>query len=210
MKKYFIIIMLTLVSVFSITILAKNRVQAMESKLNAKEELNSLYENYGDVLLKSFFSLEELRPFSIIQFDKLSDNYDNKWISPEKIVAGLKDEEKTMLLDKIITLIESDENPANSTKTLDKIKSWCLAEVQFGFLTDKIGINQASVIKAIRNINTVRQITDTGAPVKGNKQSDLDDKMFFGAINYISSLSFDQQLKYYSDVYNQLSDICKK
>jgi hypothetical protein len=187
-----------------------------ESKINAKsigETLRDFGSVYDTLLFKCFYSLDELRPFSIIQFDKISRMYDNKWIPPGVILGKLDEEEREELFSKIVDYIDSFDNDGQKTFVLNKIKNWCITASHYNFMINKMGISLNSIIDAANKVSSVVLAGSTGDIITA-RASDMKlldkDKAYISAINYVSSLAFEGQLNFYSELYHQLALISRK
>src|SRR3989339_1145939 len=96
-----------------------------------KKQLNELYKKYDKSLFKAIFSLEELRPYAIIQIDKLSDTYKNEWTSPEVMFEMLNKKERDYILNQIAVYLHECKDQSRSTRIGEKLKYWCIADIQF-------------------------------------------------------------------------------
>jgi hypothetical protein len=176
-----------------------------------KKELNELYKKYDKSLFKAIFSLEELRPYAIIQIEKLSDTYKNEWTSPEEMYLMLNKRDKEHLLNQIALFLHESKDRNKSVRIIDKLKSWCIADAQFSLIIDKFGFYNEDVFRAMMEIASTKQFfirEIDGQPIDIKTISKTQsDKIYSNAMNYISSLSLKDQLKCYSEVYSQLSNI---
>ena len=176
-----------------------------------KKEMNELYKKYDKSLFKAIFSLEELRPYAIIQIDKLSDTYKNEWTSPADMYDMLSKKEREHLLNQVSLLLHESKDNQRSSNILDKLKYWCIADAQFSIITDRFGFCNEDVFRALMQIaNTkqffIREIDGQPLDIKSLTKTQTE-KIYSNAMNYISSLSVKDQLNCYSEVYSQLSNI---
>jgi hypothetical protein len=164
---------------------------------------------YDQALYKSFYSIEELRPYSIIQLDKIADLYQNDWITPDNIVPKLDESDKIFMIDKISELIESRVSTQYRKNILEMIKHWCMNYSQLSFISDKLGIHDHDVFNALFNIDATREImrqyVEKKSPVEDNFSVEGKSKAYYSAINYISTLDFNEELSYFSEVYKYLA-----
>ncbi|TAL66817.1 MAG: hypothetical protein EPN82_16990 [Bacteroidetes bacterium] len=186
--------------------------KSTEDKDNpVKKELNELYKKYDKSLFKAIFSLEELRPFAIIQVDKLSDTYKNEWTSPDAMYDMLNKKDREHLLNQIAIYLHDSKDQNRSLRIIDKLKYWCIADAQFSIITDKFGFYNEDVFRALMEIAStkqffIREIDGQPLDIKTLTKPQTE-KIYSDAMNYISSLSMKDQLKCYSEVYLQLSNI---
>jgi hypothetical protein len=172
------------------------------------------YENtYDQALYKSFYSIEELRPYSIIQLDKIADLYQNEWITPDNIVQRLDDSDKKFMIDKITELIESQETTDRGKNMLEKIKHWCMDYSLLSFINDKLGIEDKDIFNALYRIDATKEVmgqfVEKKSPVEDNFSDEGKCKAYYSAINYISTLDFNAELSYFSEVYKNLAQTSK-
>ncbi|OGU18277.1 MAG: hypothetical protein A2X61_15815 [Ignavibacteria bacterium GWB2_35_12] len=176
-----------------------------------KKQLNELYKKYDKSLFKAIFSSEELRPYAIIQIDKLSDSYKNEWTSPEAMYEMLNKKEREYLLNQIAVYLHESKDQNRSNRIFDKLKYWCIADIQFSLITDKFGFYNEDIFRALMEIANTKQFfirEIDGQPIDLKSLSKTQtEKIYSNAMNYISSLSLKDQLKCYAEVYSQLSNI---
>ncbi len=193
-------------------ILYSQTTKTAEDKDSAEQkQLKELYKKYDKSLFKAIFSLEELRPYTIIQIDKLSDTYKNEWTSPEAMYEMLNKKEREYIINKIAVYLHDSKDRSRSTRIEEKLKYWCIADVQFSLITDDFGFYNEDIFRALMEIaNTkqffIREIDGKPIDLKSLTKTQ-SDKIYSNAMNYISSLSLKDQLKCYSEVYSQLSNI---
>lgn len=207
MKRYFLIgTTVSLLFVVFFVFAQKNKYDVMSG--NVGKEMVLLSEKYDSTLFQSLFALDDLKSISILQIQRLSESYNNKWIAPDEIVNSITKEEKDTLLKKIVAFIEKQDD-RKQTEYLNKIKAWCKSDVLFKFIEDKMLFSKETILLAIEKSNMNMNFTD---PSNDNKSSErgFDKKIesrksYFNTLNIISSLNQRNQLKYYSQIYYQLS-----
>jgi hypothetical protein len=164
---------------------------------------------YDQALYKSFYSLEELRPYSIIQLDKIADLYQNEWITPDNIVQKLDDNDKKFMIDRIAELIDSQESPEYRKTLLELIKHWCMDYSLLSFLCEKFEVQENDIFKALYQISTVKEVmqqyVEKKSPIEDNFSVEGRSKAYYSAINYISTLDFNSELTYFSELYKNLA-----
>ena len=211
MKKFvgFIFIWTVLLSLVYI-LYSENQTSVTKGK--SAEEIHSIIEKYGDRAYKSFYSIEELRPYSIIQIDKISQMYSNKWLSPDLIMKKITSKDKKILAKSIIEYI-NDMKKNKREYILKKIINWCKADLQFSFINNDLGIYRENILKAVHQVTGTQRIISKYYDLKADDVEKLSpeqmNKAYYETLNLVSSLKWQDQLKYYSDIYNQLAVICK-
>jgi hypothetical protein len=181
-----------------------------KSKSEVCVQIENLNAKYGDKLFKAFYSVDELRPFSIVQIDKILEIYDNTWISPVGIVSKLDDKEKDLLMKKVIEFIESFEDENKRKQLVYKLVSWCQADKQFEFINQELGVFNENILKAIELNNDEKVAVSKNQVVSDELTSQQKDFTYHQALNRISTLSSKEQLKYYGKIYTQLGNMQEK
>jgi len=178
-----------------------------------QESLSDMEDNYSDLLYKAFFSIDELRPYSIIQIDKISKIYDNKWISPEQINLMLDDNDRKLLSEQIAVYIDNINDYGRETAMLNIIKYWCIASLQFDLLLKQMGISHETLAKAFiaSTAEYINPNTGEMSKMEGTKLTpEIIEKNYFETLNHISSLALVDQFRFYSNFYSKLSELIKK
>ena len=174
--------------------------------------INQLINDFDTTAYKAFYSIDELRPFSILQIEKISDMYvSDKWLSPALIVANLTDEDKNKLEDKIIEFIKR-QVPEQKKLIYDRLKLWCMADLHFSFMQSKMEIYQQDLLKVFKNIDSVKKIIIPGIKqdLSSNQTAEFGGEyLYYETINYISKLDYSDQLRYMSDVFKELAETGK-
>lgn len=184
----------------------KYKTEAIQSRLIQIEE------NYDDLLYKCLYSIDELRPFSIIQNDKISSMYSNKWLSPDIISSNLTYSDKENLIEKISAFLSDYEDKGKIEFILNKIQNWCISYIQFDVLINHFGIQQEQLIHSIVSINTSSLNPNTGLDniTDFNKFDSTEfEKSEYNALNYISNMKRHDLLEYFSKVFGKLSESAK-
>ncbi len=174
--------------------------------------IDSMITRFGQSAYKSFYSIEELRPISIIHLDKTSEMYANKWISPDEIIPLLNNEEKKSLKSRIGDIIETMEPERRKNMTL-QINNWCMADIQFSVLLNTMGFAPSELLKAVYENDRTRYIFHEFGK-QGNTEINLmepndKDKALNKAKNAISYMTKKEQMDYYSDIFSKLALIVK-
>lgn len=182
--------------------------QQTSIKEKPSEEIHLIIEKYGDIAYRSFYSIDELRPYSIIQIDNISQMYGNKWLSPDLIIQKLTPKDKTILSKSIIEYI-NDMKKSKREYILTKIIYWCKADLQFSFINTDLGIYKGNILKAVHQVTSTQRIISKYYDLKASSVETLSpeqiNKAYYETLNLVSSLKFQDQLKYYSEIYNELA-----
>ena len=173
------------------------------------EVIDKLKLEYNDVFYKAIYSIDELRSYSIIQIDKISSIYNNNWLSPNKIVNMLTEKDKQILDQSIADYIDSYGDEKKQTELFMKIRNWCNADFEMTLLTEKMGLPEEKLIRALYKLNPVLVSEITGETVNPVNVNDVKygEHYFFLCLNNISNMSTNDQLKYYAHLFNQLADL---
>jgi hypothetical protein len=190
----------------------------IDKSLNKKyiptyNSINKLIEKYDYKVFVSFFSLEELRPYSIIQFDKFSENYNTKWADPNIFITELTQSDRDSLK-LIITKYIYDNNDnfnynyVNNYNLLQKVQNWNIAYDNISNIMFNYEISLTNILDQIYGISTTKVVLEKYARL-GEFKSDVlseNDKneAFHAALNRIASLSQKEQLRVFSELYQNL------
>ena len=174
--------------------------------------VNTIVEKYGDRAYRAFYSIEELRPYCIIQIDKIIEMFDDDWLSPSTIVPMLDKNDKELLKIKVLEYIKSLDNDNKKNVIVLKIISWCKADMQFSFLKEELGIYPENLMQALHNVNIKKQLIAKYYDYKSANTKEMSDEqkdyVYFKTLNILSIMNFKDQMLYYGDVYNQLALLC--
>lgn len=171
-----------------------------------EEKLIDLVDQYDSLFFYSVFSLDDYRPYAIIQIDKLSREYDNKWMSPQEITSSLTALEKDTVIQKLAEKINIVADTKSKDEMIDKIRYCCMANKQVYFLKENFGFSEEQILTAMSNTRINKNVMeqesgDSGEPIiETNKE-----KQFIKSLNILCSLKFNSQMQYYSEIYYQLA-----
>lgn len=175
-----------------------------------EQELHQMKERYGDDIYHAFYSLNDLRPYSIIQFDKTIDAYNNTWIEPDSLIQLLSPDQREALMGKVVyylnTLPEKD-----SKSILCKIDNWCIANRQLKFILCTMRIPEEKVLSACMKIDIFNQGLNFISKRDSLSLNNISHKEVNQGLNEItntlSGLNPTKQLHYYSRIYSELYTI---
>ncbi len=215
MKKAFIVIGLLCGLVFVAYLLySAQDVDSGGGEERVAAEINELTDKYGHRAYRAFYSIEELRPFCIIRNDKTAELYDNKWISPSKLVNLLDSEDKTSLKTDVIDYLGSLEDDKRVNRIISKLFNWCKVDIQFNYIESEMEVYKINLLKALRDADNEFFKENFKYERKGSAVEKMSEKqieeIYYRALNAISSLNKKEILKYYGGVFDKLSLICAK
>ncbi|MFC2130665.1 hypothetical protein ACFLSQ_04465 [Bacteroidota bacterium] len=214
MKKLVVFMLLWVILLSLVYLLHSEDQSKPDEKSDVDVQINTIVEKYKDRAYKAFYSLEELRPYSIVQIDQIVEMYDNTWLSPDMIIKKLSDDDKKYLSKSLAEFIDSFKDSHKEQFIVSRIISWCNADMQFSYLNNEMGIYQDNIIQALHNVNKEKQSTikyfdykTAESEVMRNEQKEF---AYYQTLNMISTMKNAEQLRFYGDVYHQLAEICKK
>jgi hypothetical protein len=214
MKKFWIFLTLWLILLSVVYILnSEDTVTAEKKASNIDLQINSLIDKYGERVFHSFYSIEEIRPFSIVQIDKILELYNNTWLSPKIIMEKLNEEDKITLKTNVIGYIESFSDEKKKEYIILKLTNWCKADMQFSFINKELGVYQENIMTALQSVNIDKKLVfkyyDTKSAVNDKLTADQLDFAYYQTLNLISAMSVPEQLRYYGDLYNHIAELSK-
>jgi hypothetical protein len=214
MKKLGIFFVLWLLLLSLVYLLHSEDQQKKESKpTTIQTQINAIVKAYGDKAFKAFYSLEELRPFSIVQIDQICDMYSNNWLSPQIIVSKLSNSDKQTLAKNVAEYIESFNDQDKEKYIISRIVNWCKADMQFTFINNNLGIYQENIVQALNNVNKTNQfflVYDVKADGSSQDKTQIDEFTYYQTLNLISTMKASDQLKFYGDIFYQLASLLEK
>jgi hypothetical protein len=174
----------------------------------AKADMEKMQNYFGDSFYLALFSVDELRPFSIIQFEKTYEKNTLGWLSPDDVSKDLTQNEKELLINKVSEYLSTFEIQRRKS-TLSKVKCWCMAERNFNDMVFTGHISCNDLLAAIKKHNLTSDFFEKKTPRGPGDISTMSEKdqkqAYYEAINLISGLKFSEQLKFYSEIYSSLS-----
>ncbi len=209
-KTLFISISILIVGIFA---LKGFRTESQsEQKWNSSEALSDVISIYDKSAYRSFYSLEELRPYSIIQLKKTINMYEQSWIEPEKIVDMLVENEKYQLKDKIIEYMEA-LNLSKRKELVNRVKYWSIADSQFNFFKETLLFNNGQLLNVFYDI---KEINPAFSQLNVQNSGNLDslsainkNKAINMTKNIIAEMEYSRQLQLYAIMYSHFSERVK-
>jgi len=175
-----------------------------------ESSLSQMKEKYDSAFYICLYAIEELRPFSIIQFDKTTEMYKDNWVAPQNYLSVLSNEERVQLEQKILHYIK--EKPQYDQKRiLEKIDKYCNMQQHFDYLEYTYQIDDELLLEASLNIESTRNIFDkynrlgNKLEIKQLKENEKDEAMV-NTVNHILNLNKKYQLIYFSQLYAHIAN----
>ncbi len=193
------------VFVFLLSILIQSNAEDISKKEDIERALIMLEADFGNSFYEALYSIDELRPYSIIQIDKIALEYNNAWVSPEYFTSQLNDKDKSILIDNISAFIADMQNEQTEKSVLRKIKSWCISENQLNLIAKKIGIGRTNVLNIIMNFLPAPINANTGEVISTEKSDNDGAYYFYSTINQLSELSPKEQYQLFSKIFGELA-----
>lgn len=198
-----ILIVLLLVS-FSNRLLSQ-----YNNKYEVLTELNNLENEYGNSLVSSFYSISELRSFSLVQLDKTMVGYEHRWTTPEGISKKLSKKDKLILRTSVADFLFATQ-PNQGALIIAKIRSWCKADELVQLLFTRYGVTMDEFLKTSEKNFYTQSFVSSGTKAEQSviaKMSELEkNKMYHLVLNEIASLSKAKQFDYFSMVFKSLAE----
>jgi len=115
--------------------------------------ISNLEDVYGkDNLILAYYSIEELRPYSILLFESTLSTYSKEWVRPIEYSSLLTEKEKNILEQRIIQYIE-DSGAEKSEMIIHKISSYLYTTNTI----ENISINENEpLLKAIQTLISLK------------------------------------------------------
>jgi len=179
------------------------------------DKSKELHLRFGDSFFYCAFSMDELRSFSIIQFENTLQLFlQNDEISPKMLAEALTDTEKHFLVIRIADYASSLVAEKDADILFKKIEHWCIGDKLFTVMNGEMGFFVDNLINAMKRIDASKNIIQlnlqSNTVGKGDSKLLNDDPAYFEVLNYLSKQPFPEQLDYYARVYKELSLMCKK
>lgn len=205
-KALITVLVLALVStmIYNVSFSSNDKEELIET------QLNRLNEQYGENLFIAYYSIEELRSFSIIQLEKTMEMYNNEWITPENIVSRLNEEDKEVLNEMVIRRIASFSGDKDQ-QILQKLQMWCIAKSQFDLISSNMHFDRDELLVVIKGMDfasdVFRQVNKTGSAEINNLSETKKNEVFYSVMNKVAKLDFNDQLMFHSNLFAGLNKL---
>ncbi|MCB0701715.1 MAG: hypothetical protein R2863_02645 [Candidatus Kapaibacterium sp.] len=180
--------------------------------LDIKEFLDKKELEYGqEVLHLSFFSIDELRPYTILQNESTVAIYKNSWVKPIEYLKTLSLDERKNLNTRIYNYVE-DFDTNRLTTIYNKINNYLYTYTLFEKLfLDSDSKQKLKIYQTLRQMEYTKSAFDEISTMGEFKESELDSHKLnqakIKAYNKISDLNDKSRLQYYSDFFKNLSKL---
>ena len=167
--------------------------------------ISNLAEVYGqDRLLLAYYSIEEFRPYSILQFESTVNKYSKQWVKPLDYSSLLTDDEKKILTQRIIQYIEDSE----IEKSYDLVKKLSNYLYTYNTIENLSIINDSSRIKSLqtlRNLKATRYAFEEVSTLGEFEEEDYNtielNQAKIKAYNIIANLDDESRYLYLSEYF---------
>lgn len=179
---------------------------ADRSEQDFEKQLNRVFDKHGDDCIYSFYSIDEIRPYSILQLEETMALYNNQWLPPQKYMEQLDSKDKKFLIEKLAVYLASlKEDEAN--RIMHKINNWCVIQDQLSII-EEMDINDKLMLTAFYKLDDTKhifeQFSKSGELKLDEMTADEKKQAFVETMNILADLDSREQLNYYSKMFNQL------
>jgi len=174
--------------------------------VDIKEFISKLEIEYGqEVLHLSYFSIDELRPYSILQNESTVSLYTNSWVTPKDYLNSLSLDERKSLNSRIFSYVE-DFDTTHLTHIYSKIKNYLYTYTVFEkLLVDSDENKKLKIFQTLRQMDITRNAFDHISTMGEFSVSDLKSNELnqakVKAYNKIADLDEQSRLLYYSEFF---------
>ncbi len=180
--------------------------------VDIKEFINKLEIEYGqEVLHLSFFSIDELRPYSILQNESTVSIYTNSWVLPKVYLKSLSLDERKSLNSRIFSYVE-DFDTTRQEHIFSKINNYLYTYTVFEkLLVDSDDNKKLKIFQTLRQMDITRSAFDHISTMGEFNPEDLKSNELnqakVKAYNKIADLDEQSRLLYYSEFFKSVSKI---
>lgn len=180
--------------------------------VDIKEFIGKLELEYGqEVLHLSFFSIDELRPYSILQNESTVSIYSNNWVLPKEFLNSLSLDERKSLNSRIFSYVE-DFDTTHLSQIFSKISNYLYTyTVLEKLLMDSDEDKKLKIFQTLRQMDRTRSAFDHISTMGEFKKSDLKSNELnqakVKAYNKIADLDDQSRLLYYSEFFKSVSKL---
>lgn len=180
--------------------------------VDIKEFISKLELEYGkEVLQLSYFSIDELRPYSILQNEATVSIYSNKWVTPKEFLNSLSADEKNNLNERIYNYVE-DFDTTHLSQLYSKISNYLYTYTVFEkLLIDSDIAKKLKIFRTLRQMDITRTAFDHISTMGDFNINDLKSNELNQAkvksYNKIADLDEQSRLSYYSEFFKSISTL---
>ncbi len=180
--------------------------------VDIKEFIGKLELEYGqEVLHLSFFSIDELRPYSILQNESTVAIYSNNWVTPNEFLNSLSFDERKGLNSRIFSYVE-DFDTTHLTQIYSKLSNYLYTyTVLEKLLMDSDEAKKLKIFRTLRQMDRTKSafehISTMGEFNSTDLKSNLLNQAKVKAYNKIADLDDQSRLLYYSEFFKNVSKL---
>jgi hypothetical protein len=171
------------------------------------EQIEHITQKYEDLAYRGFFSVDDLKPFSILQFEQTVNKYSGDWQKAENYTELLDRNKLKKLKKEIVSFISEDED---KDKILNKLKYWCVSSRQIDVLKNDFDIavgDLLSIFYRNESTNSAFNILSIGGSFDPSKLTEIQtERLLNSCMNKIAEMSKKEQFKINSYVYAKLAE----
>ncbi len=173
--------------------------------------ISNLEDVYGkDNLILAYYSIEELRPYSILQFESTVSKYSKDWVKPFDYTSLLTDKEKSILEQRIIQYIE-DSGEEKSDLIMQKIGNYLYTYNTVQNISINNNESQLKSIQTLRSLRTTRTAFENISTLGEFDKEDFDsiemNQAKVKAFNIVAGLDDKARYIYFSEFFKQYSQL---
>jgi len=182
------------------------------SENEVQEFINGLEIQYGTETLKlSFFSIEELRPYAILQNESTVAKYSNNWVTPIEYLSSLDIDEKQQINSRIFEYVNDFEDKKRLklySKITNYLYSYTVIENLLISSEDKYKLK---IFRTLRQLDVTKQAFDHISTMGEFEVADLNknelNQAKVMAYNKLANLDDQSRLIYYSEFFKNISNM---
>jgi hypothetical protein len=173
--------------------------------------ISNLKQVYGnDLLLLAYYSVEEFRPFSILQFESTVNKYSKEWVKPYEYTSLLTDKEKDILIKRVLKYID-DSEIKKSDELIEKLSNYLYT---YNTIENISLLNSSSKLKSLqtlRNLNTTRYAFEDISTLGEFEEEDYNsielNQAKVKAYNIIANLDEESRYLYLSEYFKYFASL---
>lgn len=198
-------IIFPLIALVTIFVLISNERTIKKSELD--ENLIRIEEEFKYSFYHSLFSVEELRPYAILQSPKTLELYAEDWISSDQYLDALNNKDLDKLKEEILVYLSSIEEE-KALKIINKLEKWCIVNLQFEVF-EKYGLKDDAILNALYKNDITHEIfnkhINSGPFVLSTIPASKKNEIINDAMNLIAEQPTKDQLYFHSSLYRNFA-----
>jgi len=170
------------------------------------DRIENITEKYKDLAYLGFFSVDDIKPFSILQFEQTVNKYTGDWQKAEHYTELLDKNKLQKLKKELVSFISENED---KDKIINKLKYWCVSSRQIDVLKNDYEIPTGELLSIFyRNdkTNSAFNILSIGGSFDPSKLTEIQtERLLNSCLNKIAEMSIKEQFEINSYVYSKLA-----